>query len=111
MFVDQGVVVGFVVVSKTPHSLHVHRIAVAPECRGKGYGPRLLGHVAVRARKDGVPNVTLRVSTENPDALRFYHRLGFRSAQAQGGLLDLIISAGDLERRCRRDDEHRSVES
>ena len=100
LLVEEGKVQGFVIVSRKPRSLHVHRIVVAPASRSRGYGPRLLAHVAARAGRNGVPNVTLRVSSANPDAVRFYDRLGFRPDAAQGELLDMSISARDLELAC-----------
>jgi ribosomal protein S18 acetylase RimI-like enzyme len=100
VLVDEGVVQGFAIVSRKPGSLHVHRIAVARESRGMGYGPLLLAHVAVCAAREGVPNVTLRVSTANSGAVRFYNRLGFRRDSEAGKLLDLSISAGDLGVAC-----------
>jgi ribosomal protein S18 acetylase RimI-like enzyme len=100
VLVEEGIVRGFAIVSRKPESLHVHRIAVARESRGMGYGPRLLAHVAVCCAREGVPNVTLRVSTANSGAVRFYDRLGFRRDSVEGDLLDLSISAGDLEVAC-----------
>jgi GNAT superfamily N-acetyltransferase len=51
-------------------------IAVVPDLRGQGIGSRLLGALAVEARRTAVPRLSLSVSAGNP-ARRLYERHGY----------------------------------
>lgn len=58
---------------------HVVTIDVHPDWRRRGVGLALLDELEKDFRGRGCKKVRLEVATNNPDALAFYARLGFRS--------------------------------
>jgi ribosomal protein S18 acetylase RimI-like enzyme len=58
-------------------------IAVAPEARGKGIGKLLVQHVERKARKHGFERMALTVAQDNPRAIEFYRRQGYRIVGAR----------------------------
>jgi putative acetyltransferase len=68
----QGALAGFAMVEPAP--AYLEQLAVAPARFGAGIGTRLLA-----AAKDLCPHrLSLRVNQDNPRAVRFYEREGFR---------------------------------
>ena len=59
---------------------HIINIAVAPECRGKGYGTRVMAAMMQNAVDLGVTYMTLEVRVGNVPALALYKKLGFKKA-------------------------------
>lgn len=55
----------------------VHRIAVDPRLRGRGYGQLLLEDFLTRARDSGVASVLLEVRAGNAAAIGLYVKNGF----------------------------------
>lgn len=69
---EDGAVTGFVVVN--PATGYLDQIGVAPEAWGTPTARRLLDHA-----KDAAPGgLSLHVNVDNPRAVRFYEREGFR---------------------------------
>ncbi|WP_200422218.1 GNAT family N-acetyltransferase [Streptomyces sp. Y2F8-2] len=66
--------VGFLVASRRPDGLHVHRVAVAPDHQGTGIGSWMLARLLAEA--SGV--VTINCDPGNRPALLLYARAGFR---------------------------------
>jgi putative acetyltransferase len=54
------------------------KMAVAPECRGRGIGRRLLEYAIEQARTMGAKSVFLGSSTKLPAAVHLYETVGFR---------------------------------
>jgi GNAT superfamily N-acetyltransferase len=52
-------------------------LVVLPECRGRGIGQALLGHVIAEAKKEGVKRLTLLTDGGNERAQALYRKLGF----------------------------------
>ena len=63
--------------------VHINNLAVRPECRGRGYGGKLLGHVLGVGAERGARRATLEVRRSNGPALRLYQRFGFEIAAAR----------------------------
>lgn len=62
-------------------AVHLGRIILAPEARGRGLGPVLCKLLMAEAiRVTGAPAVTLKVHRDNPVAHAIYVRLGFIEA-------------------------------
>ncbi len=68
--------VGRLVLVPLPGQLRIVDIAIASRCRREGTGGATLKALLEFASSKGLA-IRLRVSTSNPDALRFYARLGF----------------------------------
>lgn len=63
----------------------VHRIAVRPELRGKGYGQVLLQDFLNRVQETGVLTVLLEVRAGNVPAIGLYEKNGFSSIGVRRG--------------------------
>jgi len=62
-----------------PQDLHILNIAVAPECRGRGYGQYLLCNILCNSIDAGVSIVGLEVRPSNCAARALYDKLGFHA--------------------------------
>lgn len=78
----EGVPVGRLYVDRSGDAFHILDIALLPEHRNQGTGSFLLSRIMDEARVAGKP-VTVFVDTFNP-SLRFFHRLGFATAEQTG---------------------------
>src|SRR5690349_20240278 len=58
--------------------VHIARLAVLPEVRGRGIAGRLIAYVEAFARRAGAPALSLKVRIALPDNVRLFARLGFR---------------------------------
>lgn len=67
---------------------------------GKGLGGEMLTAVEAEARKLGLPQLVLRVVTDNVRAVRAYEKSGFQVARDEAGVLTMSKS---LEQRSRSD--------
>jgi ribosomal protein S18 acetylase RimI-like enzyme len=56
-------------------------LAVAPECRRRGYATQLMAEVERLLRAAGCPKLNLQVRDGNQAALGFYRRLGYQPDQ------------------------------
>ena len=52
-------------------------MVVAPDCRGKGIGAKLLTHAIEQAERAGCKRVMLLTDSVNGPAMHFYERAGF----------------------------------
>jgi GNAT superfamily N-acetyltransferase/O-antigen ligase len=84
--------IGFIVVSLKGDAIHIHRLAVRDLYRGQGRGTDLLREVARIASQRSISTLTLKVSKENEQALRFYQRLGFSHSGADDRNVELATS-------------------
>jgi ribosomal protein S18 acetylase RimI-like enzyme len=65
-------------------------IGVAPECRGRGIGARVLEALVDVAREVGYRAISLSVETDNP-ARRLYERAGFVRVADDGGAWTMLL--------------------
>jgi ribosomal protein S18 acetylase RimI-like enzyme len=63
-----------------PGTWYVNVLAAYPECRGQGYGTRLLGLAEGLAATSGSKGLSIIVSDANQGARRLYERCGYRAA-------------------------------
>ena len=59
------------------HRGWVYYLAVAPHCRGKGYGRRLMQEAERLLTERGCPKLNLQVRTGNAQTIAFYRKLGY----------------------------------
>ncbi len=52
-------------------------VSVKEDRRGKGIGSKLLGQLKEQLRREGVTRIDVAVHLENPEARRFYEKIGF----------------------------------
>lgn len=58
----------------------IHRLMVHPNYEGQGIAQSLVRYVERLAKERGYEAVRLDVFTENPRAINFYHKLGYKVA-------------------------------
>lgn len=62
----------------------VKRMYVSPHARGTGVATGVLRALEAHARQLGVDTLVLSTGTEQPDAIRFYEREGYRRTDGYG---------------------------
>ena len=72
-----GTIVASVMAGYEGHRGWVNYLAVAPRCRGRGFGRALKGQVERRMQQQGCTQVNLQVRMSNPEAIAFYRHLGY----------------------------------
>ncbi len=83
-FLD-GMLVGYVIVSRYVDAWHVMDLVVAPEYRRRRIATRLLEALFERAGEDPRRGYTLEVRVSNESAIKLYETLGFRSQGVRRG--------------------------
>jgi ribosomal-protein-alanine N-acetyltransferase len=82
---DDGRLVGYLVVSRYVDAWHVMNVAVAPAHRRHGIATALLEQLFTRTTDNAQRGYTLEVRMSNRDAIRLYEQLGFRSRGIRRG--------------------------
>ncbi|MFB5266945.1 GNAT family N-acetyltransferase [Paenibacillus enshidis] len=59
------------------------KMSVAPECRGRGYGRRIILAAIHRARELGAASLFLGSSTKLPNAVHLYESVGFKHVSVE----------------------------
>ena len=59
------------------HRGWINYLAVAKECRGRGFGRRLMDEAEARLLAIGCPKINLQIRRLNTEAVEFYRSLGF----------------------------------
>ena len=100
---QQGVIVGYGVLSIAAGEAHVLNLCTAPGHEGQGLGRRMLQALLRIARGHGAQRVFLEVRPSNPRAIALYERNGFneigrrpRYYPAHDGREDAIVMAMEL---------------
>ena len=100
---QQGVIVGYGVLSIAAGEAHVLNLCTSPGHEGQGLGARMLQALLKIARGHGAQRVFLEVRPSNPRAIALYQRSGFneigrrpRYYPARDGREDAIVMAMEL---------------
>ena len=75
---DDGAVLGFLVLSSVLDEGSVDNVAVAPEARRRGVADALVADAVRRAKERELSFLTLEVRASNTPAVRLYEKHGFR---------------------------------
>jgi ribosomal protein S18 acetylase RimI-like enzyme len=75
--VEDGAVVGVLVLEPEPDSLLVENVAVAPHAQGRGVGRLLLDHAEDRAREHGAGDIRLYTHQTMTENVALYRARGF----------------------------------
>jgi ribosomal protein S18 acetylase RimI-like enzyme len=78
--------VASVMIGYEGHRGWINYLAVSPEHRRKGFGRVMMLEAERLLRAEGCPKINLQVRTSNPEAVAFYHSIGY--------LQDAAISLG-----------------
>jgi GNAT superfamily N-acetyltransferase len=84
---EGGALIAAVLWSLNDDALHVARVSVAPEARGRGIVRLLIAACETEARRRGVRGMTLKTRLELPENERLFERCGFarREIEAHPG--------------------------
>lgn len=80
--VEAGRVLACMVLTPGPDALHLGKLAVAEEARGRGLARRLAEQAVARARALGLPRVELQARVELTENHAIFRRLGFAKTGA-----------------------------
>ena len=69
--------VATVVAGYDGHRGWIYHLAVAPDCRRRGLGARMMQEAEARLRTLGCPKINLQVFPANRAVVAFYERVGF----------------------------------
>jgi len=81
---DDGLVAFGQVLPRAVGRVHLARVVVRPDARGRGVGRALVEALLARARESGASLVTLNVYRDNEAALALYADVGFRRSEQPG---------------------------
>ncbi|MEQ1408633.1 GNAT family N-acetyltransferase [Neorhizobium sp. Rsf11] len=91
--VEDGKLAGCVFLKPEPGFLYLGKLAIAPECQGKGLGRRLLAIAEDVARKEGLPSLRLETRIELAGNHATFARWGFsRTAENSHPGFDRVTS-------------------
>ena len=103
LLMDDGIVVGYGVVSIAAREAHILNICIDPEVQGQGHGRRLLRALIRMIRAQNAERIFLEVRPSNPRAIALYFDEGFneigrrpRYYPAHHGREDAIVMAMEL---------------
>ena len=80
----------------------LYDIVVDPQCRGKGFGARLLRASEVEAKRHGCVAVSLEVRTDNRSAVALYHKHGYEIVDSLPGYYEDGASGLRMAKRLRK---------
>jgi ribosomal-protein-alanine N-acetyltransferase len=83
--VEDGALVGYLIVSRYVDAWHVMNVAVDPDQRSRGVATMLLERLFDVTADDARRGYTLEVRVSNGKAIALYERLGFRSRGLRRG--------------------------
>ncbi|HZH28136.1 MAG TPA: GNAT family N-acetyltransferase [Azospirillaceae bacterium] len=88
-----GGIVGCAFAEQRGDALHLGRLAVRPEARGRGVAGTLIRRIEAEAREQGLARLTLGVRLALPDNIRLFERHGFRelAREAHAGFTEPTI--------------------
>ncbi len=81
-----GTIVASLMAGYEGHRGWLNYLAVAPSCRRKGFGRKLVAAAEIRLYNLGCPKINIQVRAGNDQAIHFYQQLGFQE--------DAVISLG-----------------
>jgi ribosomal-protein-alanine N-acetyltransferase len=82
---ENGDLLGYLIISRYVDAWHVMNIAVDPDHRGRGVARALFDRLFELTAGDDSRGYTLEVRVSNQEAIRLYDRLGFRSKGVRRG--------------------------
>jgi len=78
-----------------PETWYVNVLAAYPEARGKGLGTKLLEAAEQIAREAGKSGLSLIAEDDNVNAIRFYHRFGFKDVATRPMIKEAWSTEGE----------------
>lgn len=78
-------IVAYALCSRRGRFIWLHRVVVAPRCRNRGIGAKVLDELSNMAKCEGLAGVFLKTPASNVKAVAFYQRLGCLRLPDEGG--------------------------
>ncbi|MEG2700623.1 MAG: ribosomal protein S18-alanine N-acetyltransferase [Hungatella sp.] len=82
---EEGLLCGYCDLRVIAGEGEIERIAVHPDCRGRGFAKQMMEQMVSFAKEQGVSEITLEVRTGNLAAIRLYESYGFREEAVRKG--------------------------
>ena len=95
----EGIVLGFGIMQYGDDAAHLSLLAVDPAWRQRGLGAQLVAWLEQPARVAGIERVRVEARADNPRAIDFYRRHGFREFETIAGYYRGEIDAVRLEKK------------
>ena len=92
-------ILGFGIMQYRDETAHLTLFAVRPSHRNRGFGSRLVSWLEKPALVAGVERVRVEARADNPKAIAFYERLGFRQMKIVTGYYGGMVDAVRLEKQ------------
>jgi len=96
---EEASVIGFGIMLYRDEAAHLTLLALRPEHRNRGLGSLLVNWLEKPARIAGAERIRVEARADNPRAILFYQRLGFRSVKTVPGYYSGLTDAVQLEKR------------
>jgi ribosomal protein S18 acetylase RimI-like enzyme len=74
---SEGRVDGYQLSTRSPHGLHLARLAIRPAAQGKKLGYALTAHLIQMMKNHNLDHLTVNTQSDNAASLALYHKLGF----------------------------------
>jgi ribosomal protein S18 acetylase RimI-like enzyme len=71
-------IVGYQISTRNSFGTHLARLAVSPQCQGRGIGYLLVQDLINQTRRAGLYRLTVNTQNDNPTSLALYQRIGFK---------------------------------
>lgn len=90
---NDSTLIGFIISSKKDFCFHIHRFIINQESNNKGVGNKLF-EFFLKNIEESSYKITLKVHTENKNALRFYLNNGFKEVEKNQTHVSLLLEKG-----------------
>jgi ribosomal-protein-alanine N-acetyltransferase len=91
--------IGFGIMQYRDETAHLSLFAIHPAHRSAGLGSMLVAWLEKPALVAGVERVRVEARADNPKAIAFYERLGFRPVKTVPGYYSGLVDAVQLEKK------------
>jgi ribosomal-protein-alanine N-acetyltransferase len=95
----RGSIAGFGIMQYGDDSAHLALLAVRPNQQHRGLGAMLMAWLEKPARVAGIVRIRLEARADNPAAIGFYHKQGYREVGRVGGYYRGTVDAVRLEKQ------------
>ena len=75
---DSKRLLGYIGANNVCNEVYITNVAVSEECRGKGYGQKLVNHLIKQSETERAFFITLEVRKSNENAIKLYEKCGFK---------------------------------
>jgi ribosomal-protein-alanine N-acetyltransferase len=87
-----GKVIGYQLSTRSPHGVHLARLAVRPAVQGKGLGYALVANLIQQAGRHGISRMTVNTQSDNAISLTLYQRMGFHETGERYTVYEMQVS-------------------